>query len=70
MLKKSLSSFDELEVISINGVSNAQDADEVIDLTGSIADALKDYETDVLLNTMWFADRVVNIPSSVRENAK
>ena len=44
-LKKSLSSFDELEVISINGVSNAQDADEVIDLTGSIADALKDYET-------------------------
>ena len=45
-LKKSLSSFDELEVISINGVSNAQDADEVIDLTGSIADALKDYETE------------------------
>ena len=30
----------------------------------------KDYETDGLLNTMWFADRVVNIPSSVRENAK
>lgn len=44
-LKKSLSSFDELEVISINGVSNAKDADKVIDLTGSIADALKDYET-------------------------
>ena len=44
-LKKSLSSFDELEVISINGVSNAQDAEKVIDLTGSIADALKDYET-------------------------
>ena len=44
-LKKSLSSFDELEVISINGVSNKEDADSVIDLTGSISDALIKYES-------------------------
>lgn len=45
-LKKSLSSYDELEVISISGVSSAADAEGVIDLTASIADALKDYETE------------------------
>lgn len=28
----------------------------------------KDFETDGLQNTEWFADRVVNLPSSVREN--
>lgn len=43
-LKKSLSSFDELDVISISGVSSAADAEGVIDLTESIADALVDYE--------------------------
>ena len=43
-LKKNLSSFDELEVISISGVASAKDAKGVIDLTSSIADALGEYE--------------------------
>lgn len=43
-LKKSLSSFDELEVLSFGGISSAKDAEGVIDLTKSIADALTEYE--------------------------
>ena len=43
-LKKSLSSFDELDVISISGVSSAADAEGVINLTSSISKALEEYE--------------------------
>lgn len=42
-LKKSLSSFDELDVISTNAFS-LQSGNNLIDLTKSIADALTDYE--------------------------
>lgn len=42
-LKKALSSFDELEVISNNALS-VQGGNDLIDLTTSIADALTEYE--------------------------